>query len=181
MKALRTRLWTTPALYLLFLGGVGLFVGMGILQLPMASASLSWPTVEGLILASEVYEGCCGEYFDGWWPEISYSYSVGGTEYVSDKVEIVDVGDSNTSYFAHQVILRYPAGKRVLVYYNPRDPGSAVLEPGIPNNHYLFFLILAVFPLAAIFLLLGLLGVLGVLKLPSSQPTSRNLERVVKN
>ena len=169
MRSLRSRLSTTPALFLLLLGGLGLFFGIGILHLPMAVASLSWPTVEGLIISSEVYEGCCGEYSEGWWPEVSYGYSVGETAYVSDKVEILDVGDSSTSYFAQQVILRYPVGKQVMVYYNPEDPSMAVLEPGIPDNHYLFSLFLAVIALAPILLILGLLGSLGVVKLPSSK------------
>ena len=177
MEALRTRLWTTPSLFLLLLGGWGLFFLAGFLQLPTAMRSLSWPAIEGVILSSEIHEECCGEYTEGWWPEVSYGYSISGTEYVSDKVEIVDVGDSNTAYFARQVILRYPVGNQVMVYYNPAEPRMAVLEPGIPDNHYMFFLILAMIDLAAILLLLGLLGVLGVVKLPSGPQTSRNLGR----
>jgi hypothetical protein len=153
---------------MLFYGTLALFFGLYFLQLPAAVASLSWPTIDGSILSSEVYEQCCGEYSEGWFAKVSYRYSLAGREYISDKVELVSVGDSNTGYFAHEVIRRYPVGKTVAVYYNPSNPGIAVLEPGIPNDHYLFFLIQIVIALAAVFLCLGLLGILGIIKLPSS-------------
>lgn len=163
---------------MLFSGTVALLFGIYILQLPMAAASLSWPTVEGSILSSEVYEQCCGEYSEGWFPKVSYRYSVAGKEYISDKVEFVSMGDGNTSYFALQVIRRYPVGKQVKVYYNPLDPDVAVLEPGIPDNHYFFHLILTVTTLAALVLTLGMLGVLGIVKLPSSDKIPQNPKRI---
>ena len=163
---------------MLFSGTIVLLFGIYILQLPIAAASLSWPTVEGSILSSEVYEQCCGEYAEGWFPKVSYSYSVGGKEYISDKVEFVSMGDGNTNYFAQQVIRRYPVGKRVKVYYNSLDPAVAVLEPGIPDNHYFFYLILTVTTLAALVRILGMLGVLGIVKLPSSDKIPQNPKRI---
>jgi hypothetical protein len=161
-------LWKNPFLNMLVLGVVVLVFGTIFFDLPKAIASIGWSTTEGVVISSEVREECCGEDTEGWWPSVSYQYSVSGAEYVSDNIEVQDVGSSNTDSFAQEVIQRYPVGKRVQVYYNPQDPAVSVLEPGIPNNDVGFWgvLIVAVIGGGVVFLVIGLLGLVGIIKLP---------------
>lgn len=145
-----------------------LFFAAIFFKLPMAIASVGWPTTEGVVVLSEVGEGGSGQYTEGWWPRVSYRYSVNGREYTSDSVEVEDVGNGNTDRFAWQVVQRYPAGKHVKVYYDPRDPSIAVLEPGIPNNEggLWSILTLGVIGIGSLLVCIGLLGVFGLIRLP---------------
>ena len=149
-----------PFLNSLFLGIAVLVFGAMILNLPEVIASANWPAIEGVIIFSEVHEGCCGEYHEGWWPSVSYRYSVDGREYISDNIEVTDFSIGNIGYFARQVIQRYPVGECVKVYYNPENPAIAVLEPGVPDNDGGIWLILmfAVICMGVVLLGTGLLG-----------------------
>lgn len=172
---LRIRLYTTPSLFLLFLGVTLLLLVMVIFKLPESIASLTWPTVEGVVLISEIHSVYVYPDFDeGWCPSVSYGYSVAQREYVSDNVEIQDICIENIGDFAYQVVQRYPVGKPVTVYYNPQNPAFAVLEPGIPNfgvGTIWPLLITVATSIGIAFFAVGILGVLGVLKFPASKKT----------
>lgn len=150
-----------PFLLTLSAGMAILLLATIIFKLPRAIASLNWPTAKGVVISSEVYEGCCGEYSEGWWPRVSYHYSVNGRTYVSDRIEVEDVGSGNNSYFAERTVQRYPQGEHVQVYYDPRNPAIAVLEPGIPDNAGTLWptLIAAVTAAGGILVAAGLLGI----------------------
>lgn len=172
-SGLRTRLWTTPFLFYTFLGIVLLLFSTVVLQLPRALASPAWPSVQGVILTSEVREVGWSEDTSGWCPELSYEYPVAGRKYVSHNVELQDICISNLGSFARRVVERYPAGKRVEVYYDPRDPARAVLEPGVPDAVILWpLLVIAATGLGIILVVVGLLGLLGVVKFPESRGPS---------
>ena len=119
----------------------GLILGICILSLgpiifkwPRSISSSSWPTVVGVVISSEVEEECCSDYSTGWWPRVSYSYTVNGKKYTADNIEVIDVGNGNTDIYAKQVVDYYQVGMEVQVHYNPDNPAVAVLEPGFPTN-----------------------------------------------
>ena len=133
-------------------------------RLPRAIASLGWPATEGVVISSEVAES--GLYTDeSWYPHVSYRYSVNGEEYTSEEIEVIQVANSSTDYYANQVVERYPKDKRVEVHYDPGNPAIAVLEPGVPDNGvFASILFFACVGGGLVLLCVGLLSVVGLAK-----------------
>lgn len=108
-------------------------------------ASNRWPSVQG-----EVVDVVAKD----WWSEsdqvtkyygrVVYRYEVDGREFSTD---LTDLGpgikriDQRT---ALADVSRYRPGMAVQVYYNPDDPGIAILERGIPKSHLIFLVLLSV-------------------------------------
>lgn len=110
--------------------GISLII-LGVLfsNIPAMIASQNWPSTEGQIvsrtLLGQKFEEYDGDYYTSIEGYITYEYSVDGISYSSSAVN-----STGESYFPYQTALKYPEGEAVLVYYNPRDPAKAVLEPG---------------------------------------------------
>ena len=54
---------------------------------------------------------------------------MGDRRFVSDKIMFIHLGFSKST--TQRLVDAYPVNKVVAVYFDPRNPGSAVLEPGI--------------------------------------------------
>ncbi len=61
--------------------------------------------------------------------DIEYEYRVNDQTLTGTRVGVVG-GLGTTAESGYRVVARYPLGKSVVVWYDPDDPGSAVLEPG---------------------------------------------------
>ncbi len=117
------------ALVLGLLGG-GLLVS-GVMLARRALASRSWPEVAGKITSvnmSRVWIGRSTLYY----PDIRYEYTVNEARLPGSQIGFA----STLPGFSHGAAIyalqrTYPRGHRVLVRYNPVDPGDSVLEPGI--------------------------------------------------
>lgn len=59
---------------------------------------------------------------------MTYTYEVDGKPMSSKRVSFEVFGEK---FDAERVVARYPAGTRVKVFYNPEDPGRAVLITGV--------------------------------------------------
>ena len=94
-------------------------------------AAQDWPSTKGLVLVSEVRdEG--GE--SGWRARVVYRYEVGGRAYENSRIAVA-VESGRQGFQAHQQLAaRFPAGARVVVYYDPRNPSDAALVPGDPDS-----------------------------------------------
>lgn len=97
-----------------------------------ATASKSWPTAPGIITVSMVPDSPrhCGQD-DLDYLHLYYTYDVDGAHYTKNQVFIGGprcIGE----WLAQRIVKRYPPGKAVLVYYDPDNPDTSVLEPGIP-------------------------------------------------
>jgi|KBSMisStandDraft_5_1062788.scaffolds.fasta_scaffold440717_2 hypothetical protein len=88
----------------------------------MAKASVSWPTTTGRITASEVKKVVFRRQ-----PQITYTYSVNGTPYVSQRVSFAGGYKPKE---VDPVLARYPAGSEIVVAHDPRSPAEATLETG---------------------------------------------------
>lgn len=108
--------------------------------------SLAWPSVEGTIEESRVASA-----EDDTLPKIVFSYTVDEHRYRCDAKLAGDAALSPD--LAESRVNKYPAGARVRVHYNPREPGQATLEPGPARDDWLIFVI----GLAAALLGLGFL------------------------
>lgn len=113
--------------------------------------SRTWPTVSGEVTDAdvEVFHGRGGVLYT---PLIRYTYSVAGRNYESERV-LFGYGDFYTRRGAEAVRAAYPTGGAVTVYYDPTDPRSSVLRPGVGTRTWI---VLGLFG-ALLFLVIGLL------------------------
>jgi hypothetical protein len=89
-------------------------------------------------------------------PVVTYGYEVDGVAYTGHRIRADDVGGDRERAF--DTINDYPVGSVTTVYYDPDNPGSAVLKQGAdPVAVYLFG------GVGGLFLVLGLAGVVGAL------------------
>jgi hypothetical protein len=117
-----------PALNLIA-GGVFLVVAVLLTDIPRMIASPGWPTTTGTILYHKFVRVKFKEYDGGFYTDtevyIRYEYTVAGIAYTSLSIDAIDTLSHPPSYAN-----RFPVGEAVTVYYNPKNPSDAVLEPG---------------------------------------------------
>ena len=127
-----------------------------------AAATLQWPVTPGKIVTSEVQEKQVyrskrfRQVFD---PQIEFKYQVAGQDYTGNRIDYLDDNDSENEQTAAAVSSNYPVGRDVNVSYDPQDPASSLLEPGVPSkNALLGWLIIG---MGGFLTLVGLLGSVG--------------------
>jgi len=104
----------------------------------------SWPTTQGKVVRSEM-----AVMLDNYRVHIEYVYQVDDQLYRSPEVRTRGTAGKHRSDVA-PLLLKYPLGQEVLVYYNPANPSDAYLEPGVDFVNYviiispLFFALLAI-------------------------------------
>jgi len=158
--------------YMFMLFGVVL-TSVGGFNVIQARASAAWPMVPGTVLTSTVEKTkskstrnvdrnrkrrsrspvtistedrskTSGSYRAA----ITYGYTVEGVEHVGKRI-VIGAVSSKKKARAEELVGRYPEGGEVEVHYDPEDPGSSVLEPGVHGGAYFLP------ALGLIFLLLG--------------------------
>ena len=118
--------------------GVLVFIaGILISNLPTMIASLGWPTTDGKIITRTLggvrFEEYDGDFYTKIEAFIRYQFTVNDVTYTSTSINATD-----TLYHRYDVAVRYPEGKVVTVYYNPRNPNQSVLEPGFVSFFQIF-------------------------------------------
>ncbi len=122
---------------LLLLPGFWLTV-QGMRQRRLSERSRTWPSVEGRITDVGVdvipMRGKRVYYF----PRIAYTYTVEGVTYTGDRQAIGDDWRTSAWYAtaeeARQRVAAYTVDATVRVYYDPRRPSEATLEPGVAQG-----------------------------------------------
>jgi hypothetical protein len=137
----------------MLLGLGGFLISGGILALYLAISNRTWPTTQGRIRASVLghYPECEGAP-KRYGAHVEYDYRVGDRAFSSTRIALdhFDFGLAHTQY----VLNKYPVGKPVTVYYDPKHPKVSVLEHNSLSTSYILLSIgLALFGL-------GLFGVL---------------------
>jgi Protein of unknown function (DUF3592) len=79
---------------------------------------------------------------------VTYSYVVKGVPYVSDRVDFGARTKGTIESLELDVVKRYAPGSTVTVYYDPKNPTQAVLDPGV-RMWWLLWLCVAGFAAAA--------------------------------
>jgi hypothetical protein len=128
MKAVQTFIYGSAAAMIL-----GAFCIWAALQLYDSVRSYSWSHVSGTITSSvarsKLMRGQHGEFIS-YWPDVRYEYVVDDRRFVSDRIMFAHRGFSKLE--TQRLVEAYPVDKIVAVYFDPKDPQSAILEPGIP-------------------------------------------------
>lgn len=100
-----------------------------------AKASESWSSTNGFIVSSRVKTdlGKSDDDEPRYTASIIYKYTIDGIEYTSERVAF-----SSHTFLqkgkADRLVFRYPKGKKVKVYYDPKRLQEAVLERGRSSN-----------------------------------------------
>ena len=137
-------------------GGI-FFITFGFLALILFFISLknskptkTWPNINGKVLESEVEKSRGGGNASA---RILYEYTVDGKKYTSERIRAFGI---SKFHFAESPTLveEFPAGKEVSVFYNPKDPSSAVLLHGPPKNIYVFIIGIIVVFLLGLFIIM---------------------------
>jgi hypothetical protein len=114
---------------LLALGLGALGAGLWLVQRvrAFAVASVGWPTTPGVIKSSDVaaYRKQGGRQYEA---KVTYDYAVGGKQYVGDRVRFG--AHAGPKAKADDDVAKYAVGAPVKVYYAPRQPQTATLQPG---------------------------------------------------
>lgn len=108
--------------------GVG-FLGWSAVRLLRINASRGWPGTAGQIVESGVATTTDSEGDKTYRLAVHYRFVVNGAEYTG---KLVNFGTpyARSPARLQPVADRYPVGAAVTVYYDPRNPERAVLEPG---------------------------------------------------
>ena len=100
-----------------------------------ASKGLKWPSTEGKIIASSVETTSVDQETrdERSSVSVSYSYAVDGKSYKGSRIGWGKKAVMLTPA-AQTLSMRYPVGATVPVFYDPRKPGSSLLEPRARSN-----------------------------------------------
>ena len=98
-----------------------------------AYESRHWPSTPGTITSSSISKQTRRDSNHRtrttYYPRVQYQYQVDGKHCTSDRIEFGGASGGTRSK-AKKLVDRYSPGKKVKVYYNPRDPEYAVLKAG---------------------------------------------------
>lgn len=111
------------------LGGL-VTVVWGAIIIARARNTARWPATTGTIEESSI-----ASEDDDLLPHIVFRYAVNGSEH--RRTLEFPGGITPTREFSAEYLRKYPTGATVTVYYNPRDSGTATLEPGLARGDWL--------------------------------------------
>lgn len=146
-------------------GGLGVYAGMQAYL--VARDSTHWPTVEGKVTSMEVngrYSDTVHDRTFHFHVDLEYAFSVEGHEYRGNRLTFrprdasSDKDDRFGKLWAEQLAKDYPVGRSVQVYYSPRNPKQAILEPGASVNMLIPALIGGLLILIPTIVVVGVMG-----------------------
>jgi hypothetical protein len=112
-----------------------LFMGLGawcfywgVTQEAQAGASRAWPSTQGRIISSYV-DVTNNKGTSSYWPRVTYEYKVGDLLLEGDRVQFGQNGSARKPD-AVTTVEKFPPGRIVPVFYNPRAPEISCLLPG---------------------------------------------------
>lgn len=94
-----------------------------------AEQSAEWPVAAGEITHGFIHTEGNQDGFFRYIPKVDYVYQVGSQVFDGTNLTFGQGARYKTSDSAEEVIKHYPVGSQVNVYYNPKKPEEAVLDP----------------------------------------------------
>jgi len=122
---------------------VGLAIGCPSLR--RVEKTSRWPKVRGVMLGASYHE-ITGPPIRAWdtWITVNYQYEVNGQSYHGDAINAIKGGDhgelppevtGSKKTDASDFVNRHGQGTGIDVYYDPNNPGDAVLFPGFSGRY----------------------------------------------
>ncbi len=130
-----------PSFVLYIFLGIGvLCLYLGLLKAKEGLEARHWPTAKGRIITSKVdeYRTRSRIRVARLCLDIDYLYMVNGVIYEGHRVN-VGWACFGSEASVKEKLARYPAGKEVMVHYDPKDPSRALLEPGLDWSIFLLW------------------------------------------
>jgi hypothetical protein len=152
------------ALFMAVPGGIILWMGLRSTWRGLASSH--WPTVSGVVLHAGMTESQAKETgtrntYIFYSTKLAFRYQANGQDFTTETVQFGRaIGSGDISNEA-VLLLRYPAGTKVTVFYHPHEPALAAIKPGV-NTDVAWYLCGG-----AILILFGVFCVLGYLSMES--------------
>lgn len=115
-------------------------------QCVRAFKARAWPQVSATVTESSLnrdYDG--GKYYRF---KVAYRYEVNGREFVGEKLRVHGNSAWLWAWPVERQVRQYPVGAVVSVYYSPKNPADAVLQPGLGAGFLLMWAL-------ALFVLVG--------------------------
>ncbi len=122
-----------------------LFILVGIAQVFLSSGrairaarSLSWPTADAVVLSSDVVTTTTerGQRVSTQIEAVvEYAYMIRGQEYRTSRIYFT--GGASSYAAARELVVQFPTGTAVKAFYDPENPSTAVLRPGVSSLDFL--------------------------------------------
>lgn len=127
----------------LILGLYWLFPALKLVQTALSSSR--WPSVEGRVASTTIHTEHYKDTefsksrdwrdrqnyeYDYYRPVINYKYRVGNTHYTSNQRALGDPVQYPDMEEARNILKKFSADQPIKVYFDPKNPKNAVLEPG---------------------------------------------------
>ncbi len=130
-------LFITSLALVLFLPPI-LLLGQLMRSRRLAGASLRWARAQGVIENSGITSQDPGRNggFRKYFARVRYAYEVDGQTLHSNAIWLPGQRETGTFDEAEVLAERYAIGNQVTVYFDPRHPEQAVLEPGRQGGLY---------------------------------------------
>jgi hypothetical protein len=140
-------------IYVVLILGV-VFVIVSFRQILLSWRCQKWKSTGGEIIKSEtrLIKSQAHRSDDSYYADIIYSYEVYGECFESSRLSFK--GRSSSEVGAKSLTSLYPKGKKIIVYYDPKNPKQAVLEQGF-SWLGIFFLLFGFALIAFFFYLLN--------------------------
>ena len=137
------RLLTIPFFLFLILFSL-VWLALALFVMRRSLGSRSWPRTVGTLVSTEVKRTLTNDIpvnSVSYEPCVKYTYSVRGQQNEHDKLTAAVTPGIREPAGAAAIVARYPVGHQVTVFYNPADPGDAVLVAGGSSGNWYFVLI----------------------------------------
>jgi tetratricopeptide (TPR) repeat protein len=122
-----------------------------------AREGMNWPQTKGQVLSTSLVINHLPKFIDlrddptRWFgAQIRYGYTVGNEDYESDRLSFLK-GDTRDPQVALKIMNKYRHEHEITVYYDPKDPQKAVLQPGYIGDIYIPLLLGAFLTLIGLF------------------------------
>ena len=119
----------TLLVLILLVAGLGTTLGYGPWLVWRSYSVRAWPTVDGVVMRSEVVEARKGGK-RAWRPEVEVRYEIDGRALSTDDIWVAGHRTFRDHARAQEIAARYPVNAVATVSVHPDDPEDAVLDPG---------------------------------------------------
>ena len=115
------------------------FAGLSAWDLGRGLLTLRWPAVSGRVLETGArhWPG----FRSGYAPTVRYAYEVAGRQLDGSRLRFGPQALRGSERKARQALGGLAPGAEVVIYYNPRRPGDAVLRQGVTRGTLWFLLV----------------------------------------